>query len=84
MLSVSENGISTLSDFNPELDIITAPEAVDAKVYMFNVIFDSFKQNYTSNLVASIASNCRANFAFRSNPRALSATAGHYLFNTVC
>jgi hypothetical protein len=26
MLSVSENGISTLSDgFNPELDIITAP-----------------------------------------------------------
>jgi hypothetical protein len=84
MLSVSENGGSISIDFNTLLDVINRPEAVDAKVFMHNVIFDNFKQNYSSGYANTVTSNCGSNFAFRSHPLAIDATAGHYLSNCQC
>lgn len=52
----------------------------DAKAYLYNVIFDSYRQTYTG----AIANLCSNNFVFKTYHDAIDYVAGHNLFNCSC
>ncbi len=85
MLSVSEDGNVVNNLYSTSIDIINKPESIDAKAYLSNVAFYHFRQNYSSGTYSpGVIANCRSSFAFRSNPYAVDATAGHYLEDSPC
>jgi hypothetical protein len=74
MLSVSVNGNNLPANSRTQFDSITKQEVFDHNAYLFNIVFDSFRQTYTSGLGV-----CKSNFAFRPHSEAYDSTAVHNL-----
>ncbi|KAM3136087.1 hypothetical protein pb186bvf_011892 [Paramecium bursaria] len=67
----------TISQF-ARVDQLTTIEAVDARVYIFSLIFDGFKDIYPENTY------CGKNSVFKQHPQAADASPQLYLTNTIC
>jgi len=66
--------------FGRGFDVICKQEVFSASAYLYNVIFDSFRQTYSQPALT----NCGRNFVFRPNRGASDQTAGHNLYNVSC
>jgi len=64
MFTASSNGERMPFRFGPTFDVICKQPVYDSKSFLNNVVFDSFRQNYT-NFASSIAQNCNSSFVFR-------------------
>lgn len=61
-------------------DQLCKTEVIDSKAYFYNVVFDSYRRDY-SNMGLS---NCRNNVIFKDNPGATDLIGSAYLWNTTC
>ena len=67
--------------FGGGFDVICKQEVFSAKAYLYNIIFDNFRQNYSN---ANYKDTCERNFVFRPHGGASDQTGGHNLYNSTC
>jgi hypothetical protein len=80
MLTASANGEVLPAKFGPGFDVICKQPVYDSKSFLTNVVFDSFRQNYSE----SALTNCGNNFAFKPHSSAFDMVGGVNLFSSQC
>ena len=69
------------SKFGQDFDAIRKQEVFSSKAYLYNVIFDNYRQNYIN---LNYRHACGSNFVFRPHSGASDQTAGHNLYDCSC
>ncbi len=70
--------------FGPGFDVICKQPLFDSKSFLYNVVFDSFKQNYSGYIADSVSTHCTKNFVFRPHPIAFDTSGSVNLYNSKC
>ena len=71
--------------FGPGFDVICRAPVFDSKSFLTNVVFDNFKQNYSSGTVSSnVNDNCGRNFVFKPHPIGFDMVGSINLYTSNC
>jgi len=71
--------------FGPSFDVICRAPVYDSKSFLTNVVFDNFKQNYSSGTVSNnVNANCGSNFAFKPHPTGFDMVGSINLYTSNC
>jgi len=84
MLTVTGNGEHLPGKVGVEFDTICKAPVYDGKTFFYNVVFDSFQQDYTESTTSSIAQNCNSNFVMRPHPSGFDMVSSVNLYNSYC
>ena len=79
-LAVTINGETYPKSFDSKFDGLCKQETFDSKAYIKNVVFDSYRQNYTQAHLAQ----CSKNVILTTNPGASDFVGGHYFWDSSC
>ena len=78
--TVTINGETYPTSYDAGFDVICKHEAFDAKAFIKNVVFDSYRQNYSEANLAQ----CSKNVVLTTHPSAADLVGGHYFWNSSC
>lgn len=79
-LAVTINGETYPKSFDSKFDGLCKQETFDSKAYIKNVVFDSYRQNYTQAHLAQ----CSKNVILTTNRGASDFVGGHYFWDSSC
>jgi hypothetical protein len=80
MFTASANGEVMPGKFGPGFDVICKEPVFDSKSFIQNVVFDSYRQNYTGSALAS----CGNNFIFKPHPSTQEMIGSANLYSSQC